>query len=38
MRSTIFDKSENENRAAAVMLKTPAIVVVSRIRSRVELI
>jgi hypothetical protein len=38
MRSTIFDSSANENRAAAEMLKIPAIVVVSRIRSSVELI
>jgi hypothetical protein len=38
MRSTIFDSRANENSAAAEMLTTPAIVVASRIWSRVELI
>ena len=38
IRSTIFDSSANENSAAADMLKTPAIVVASKMESRVELI
>jgi hypothetical protein len=38
MRSTIFDSSENENAAAAVILKTPEMVVASRMESSVELI
>jgi hypothetical protein len=38
MRSTIFDNRANENSAAAEMLTTPAMVVASRIWSRVELI
>ncbi|WP_162256870.1 hypothetical protein [Noviherbaspirillum sp. Root189] len=36
MRSTIFDKSENEKIAAAVMLMTPATVVASRMESSAE--
>ena len=37
MRSTIFDNSVNENTAAAEMLKTPAMVVASRMENSVEL-
>ncbi|MES2832513.1 MAG: hypothetical protein V4695_11025 [Pseudomonadota bacterium] len=36
IRSTIFDSRANEKNAAAVMLTTPAMVVVSRIDARVE--
>jgi len=36
MRSTIFDNSENENIAAAVMLRMPASVVASRMESSAE--
>ncbi|WP_277624017.1 hypothetical protein [Undibacterium sp. TS12] len=36
MRSTTLDSSENEKIAAAVMLKTPAIVVANRMDNRVE--
>jgi len=36
MRSTIFDRSENENTAAAVMLRTPASVVASRMENSGE--
>ncbi|MFZ6745394.1 hypothetical protein ACO0LC_19390 [Undibacterium sp. JH2W] len=36
MRSTTLDSSENENMAAAVMLRTPAIVVANRIDNSVE--
>jgi hypothetical protein len=36
MRSTIFDSSEKEKIAAALMLKTPEIVVASRIDTSVE--
>jgi hypothetical protein len=35
MRSTIFDKSANENTAAAEMLATPAMVVASRMEIRI---
>jgi hypothetical protein len=35
MRSTIFESSANENTAAAVMLKTPAMVVASRMDMRI---
>ncbi|HTN67436.1 MAG TPA: hypothetical protein VL051_14770 [Burkholderiaceae bacterium] len=38
MRSTIFDNSEKEKTAAALMLKTPEMVVASRIETSVELI
>jgi hypothetical protein len=38
MRSTIFDNSENEKMAAAVMLTKPAMVVARRMESSVELI
>lgn len=38
MRSTIFDNSANEKTAAAEMLKTPEMVVASRMESSVELI
>jgi hypothetical protein len=38
MRSTIFDSSAKEKIAAAVMLKSPAIVVARRIETSVELI
>ncbi|WP_254783861.1 hypothetical protein [Collimonas sp. OK307] len=38
MRSTTFDSSANEKIAAAVMLKSPAIVVARRIETSVELI
>jgi len=38
MRSTIFDNSVNEKTAAAEMLKTPEMVVASRMESSVELI
>ena len=38
MRSTIFDNSENDSNAAAEILMTPAMVVVSRMETRVELI
>lgn len=37
-RSTIFDNKVNEKMAAAVMLNTPAMVVASRMESKVELI
>jgi hypothetical protein len=36
MRSTIFDRSENEKIAAKLMLKTPAMLVVNRIETKVE--
>ncbi|WP_274381750.1 hypothetical protein [Noviherbaspirillum saxi] len=36
MRSTIFDSSAKENIAAAVMLRTPATVVASRMESSAE--
>jgi hypothetical protein len=36
IRSTAFDSRENENTAAAEMLRTPAIVVASRMESSVE--
>ncbi|MFZ6873360.1 hypothetical protein ACO0LF_15000 [Undibacterium sp. Di27W] len=36
MRSTTLDSSENENMAAAVMLRTPAIVVANRMDNSVE--
>jgi hypothetical protein len=35
MRSTIFESSANENTAAAVKLKTPAMVVASRMEIRI---
>jgi hypothetical protein len=35
MRSTIFDNSEKENTAAAVILNTPAMVVASRMDNSV---
>jgi hypothetical protein len=38
IRSTTFDSSEKEKAAAAEMLKTPEIVVASRMDSSVELI
>ena len=38
MRSTIFDNSENEKMAAAVMLTTPAMVVAKRMESSVEIL
>jgi len=37
-RSTILDSRANEKIAAAVMLKTPAMVVASRMESKLELI
>lgn len=37
MRSTIFDSNANEKIAAALMLKTPAMVVASRMEIRVWL-
>jgi hypothetical protein len=37
IRSTILDSSANENTAAADMLKTPAIVVASKMETNVEL-
>ncbi|MFZ6750573.1 hypothetical protein [Undibacterium sp. Ren11W] len=36
MRSTILDSSENENMAAAVMLKTPATAVAKSMDKSVE--
>ncbi|MEO6917908.1 MAG: hypothetical protein ABI171_02570 [Collimonas sp.] len=38
MRSTILDSNANEKMAAAVMLKSPAMVVARRIETSVELI
>jgi len=38
MRSTSLDSSENENKAAAEMLKTPEMAVVNRMETSVELI
>jgi hypothetical protein len=38
MRSTIFDRRPNEKIAAAEMLTMPAIVVASKMGTRVELI
>ncbi len=38
IRSTIFESKANEKNAAAAMLTTPAMVVVSRIDARVVLI
>ena len=38
MRSTSFDNSEKENSAAAEMLNTPEMAVVSKMETSVELI